>query len=192
VLAECLPGLSNRVKKGDVVICVRPVDASEHIVKRVVATAGEEVVVWRGAPPASSASGAASFSSSSSSSSSASASGRGSSVSGRVGGGGDGAGLLYTGGALAVGGRGGGESESEAASSPAVASRRAFPIRLTVPPGHVWVQGDNLAVSRDSREYGPVPLGTVRGRVLCTVWPRPRPVDAEVSPFGGAGRRPPG
>lgn len=31
---------------GDVIICVRPVDPSEHIIKRVVATAGDEVVVY--------------------------------------------------------------------------------------------------------------------------------------------------
>jgi len=35
--------------------------------------------------------------------------------------------------------------------------------------GHVWLQGDNLIMSRDSREYGPVPLGLVKGRVVCQV-----------------------
>jgi hypothetical protein len=38
-----------------------------------------------------------------------------------------------------------------------------------VPPGHIWVEGDNLIVSRDSREYGPIPLGLLRGRVMLQV-----------------------
>ena len=37
--------------------------------------------------------------------------------------------------------------------------------KVTVPPGHVWLQGDNMSVSRDSREYGPVSRGLIRGRV---------------------------
>ncbi len=40
---------------------------------------------------------------------------------------------------------------------------------LQVPAGHVWVQGDNLAHSLDSRVYGPVPLALVKGRVVCQV-----------------------
>lgn len=38
-----------------------------------------------------------------------------------------------------------------------------------VPPGHIWLEGDNLIVSRDSREYGPVPLALVRGRAVLQV-----------------------
>lgn len=37
-----------------------------------------------------------------------------------------------------------------------------------VPSGSLWLEGDNASQSRDSRTYGPVPLGLVRGRV---VWP---------------------
>eukprot|EP00967_Tisochrysis_lutea_P013357 scaffold14924_cov19-Tisochrysis_lutea.AAC.1 len=38
--------------------------------------------------------------------------------------------------------------------------------KVKVPKGHVWLQGDNLLHSRDSREYGPIPLALVKGRVL--------------------------
>ncbi|CAI5523171.1 unnamed protein product [Closterium sp. Naga37s-1] len=40
-----------------------------------------------------------------------------------------------------------------------------------VPRGHVWLQGDNLFNSTDSRHYGPVPLALVKGRVFYRVWP---------------------
>lgn len=42
---------------------------------------------------------------------------------------------------------------------------------LTVPPGHVWLEGDNPDNSTDSRHYGPVPLALLRGRVGGRVWP---------------------
>lgn len=42
---------------------------------------------------------------------------------------------------------------------------------IPIPPGHVWLQGDNAANSTDSRSYGPVPLALVRGRVRWRVWP---------------------
>ncbi len=42
---------------------------------------------------------------------------------------------------------------------------------IPIPPGHVWLQGDNAANSTDSRAYGPVPLALVRGRVRWRVWP---------------------
>ena len=42
---------------------------------------------------------------------------------------------------------------------------------VRVPPGHVWLQGDNVTASRDSRLYGPVPLGLVRYRVAYRLWP---------------------
>eukprot|EP00798_Chlamydomonas_sp_ICE-L_P003557 gene3557-13629_t len=40
-----------------------------------------------------------------------------------------------------------------------------------VPPGHVWLQGDNLIHSLDSRQYGPVPMGMVRGKVFMQYGP---------------------
>ena len=38
------------------------------------------------------------------------------------------------------------------------------PEMIQVPEGHVWLEGDNQAWSRDSRFYGPVPLALIKGR----------------------------
>lgn len=40
---------------------------------------------------------------------------------------------------------------------------------LRIPKGHVWLAGDNLSNSTDSRTYGPVPLALVKGKVLVRV-----------------------
>ncbi|KAF2452065.1 LexA/Signal peptidase [Karstenula rhodostoma CBS 690.94] len=42
---------------------------------------------------------------------------------------------------------------------------------VRVPEGHVWLAGDNLDWSRDSRVFGAVPLNLVRGKVEAVVWP---------------------
>jgi inner membrane protease subunit 1 len=42
---------------------------------------------------------------------------------------------------------------------------------IQVPEGHCWVAGDNLDWSRDSRLFGPLPLGLVKSKVLAVVWP---------------------
>lgn len=51
--------------------------------------------------------------------------------------------------------------------------RRGWPAAkmITVPQGYVWLEGDNPLHSTDSREYGPVPLALIRGRILCRFWP---------------------
>ena len=40
---------------------------------------------------------------------------------------------------------------------------------MQVPKGHVWLQGDNLINSTDSRQYGPVPYSLLYGRVFLKV-----------------------
>lgn len=57
-----------------------------------------------------------------------------------------------------VGGIGDGKGEGE-----------EEPRLIRVPEGHVWLAGDNLAWSRDSRFYGPVPMALIRGKMLCIV-----------------------
>ncbi|KAK3009355.1 hypothetical protein RJ639_013091 [Escallonia herrerae] len=38
---------------------------------------------------------------------------------------------------------------------------------ILVPKGHVWIQGDNMYASKDSRHYGPIPYGLILGKVFC-------------------------
>ena len=42
---------------------------------------------------------------------------------------------------------------------------------VTVPQGQAWLLGDNRAASLDSRNYGPVPMALIQGRVAAVVWP---------------------
>jgi len=44
-------------------------------------------------------------------------------------------------------------------------------LSIQVPKGHVWIEGDNADNSTDSRNYGPIPIGLVRGRAMVRVWP---------------------
>ncbi|KAF9068019.1 peptidase S24/S26A/S26B/S26C, partial [Rhodocollybia butyracea] len=40
---------------------------------------------------------------------------------------------------------------------------------VLVPKGHIWICGDNLPYSRDSRLYGPVPMALIRSRLFARV-----------------------
>lgn len=42
---------------------------------------------------------------------------------------------------------------------------------VTVPPGRLFVMGDNRTGSSDSRVFGPIPRSTVVGRAVVKVWP---------------------
>lgn len=43
-----------------------------------------------------------------------------------------------------------------------------------VPDGHVWLEGDCPKVSRDCRDYGPIPKALLHGRPWFQVWPLER------------------
>jgi inner membrane protease subunit 1 len=40
---------------------------------------------------------------------------------------------------------------------------------VIIPAGHFWVGGDNAAWSRDSRDYGPIPIALIKGRLVAKV-----------------------
>jgi inner membrane protease subunit 1 len=42
---------------------------------------------------------------------------------------------------------------------------------VIVPRGHLWIIGDNAAVSRDSRDYGPVSASLIRGTIWARIYP---------------------
>lgn len=52
---------------------------------------------------------------------------------------------------------------------PMVARRRGEEKWVKVPKGHVWLAGDNMANSTDSRTYGPVPHAMIKGKVIARV-----------------------
>ena len=41
-----------------------------------------------------------------------------------------------------------------------------------VPKGHVWVQGDNLSNSSDSRSYGAIPKALIKGKAVARIYPQ--------------------
>lgn len=43
--------------------------------------------------------------------------------------------------------------------------------RRQVPEGHCWIVGDNLPASRDSRQFGPLPLALVQGKIIGKILP---------------------
>jgi hypothetical protein len=44
-------------------------------------------------------------------------------------------------------------------------------VEVLVPPGHVFLQGDNLHFSKDSRKYGPVPVALIHLVAVAVIWP---------------------
>ncbi|PWN97921.1 LexA/Signal peptidase [Tilletiopsis washingtonensis] len=54
---------------------------------------------------------------------------------------------------------------------------------ITVPRGHMWLVGDNLPMSNDSRHYGPVPLGLLKGVVVAKVVPEMHWLGSNLEPL---------
>lgn len=54
---------------------------------------------------------------------------------------------------------------------------------VKVPQGHIWITGDNLPHSTDSRHYGPVAMGLIRGKAIATVYPKWRTLDDGLAPL---------
>jgi signal peptidase I len=61
------------------------------------------------------------------------------------------------------------DDEVVRAMDPMVARRRGEEKWVKVPKGHVWLAGDNMANSTDSRTYGPVPTAMIKGKVIARV-----------------------
>lgn len=57
---------------------------------------------------------------------------------------------------------------------PTGAAPAAWPPVQTLAPGTAWVLGDNACYSRDSRNFGPVPLRRVQGLAFLRFWPPAR------------------
>lgn len=55
-----------------------------------------------------------------------------------------------------------------------VAVKRGKGRPVVIPPGHIWVEGDNATCSHDSTHFGAVPLALVLGRADYIVWPPKR------------------
>jgi mitochondrial inner membrane protease subunit 1 len=65
--------------------------------------------------------------------------------------------------------RNAGFSEREEAERESDVPREKEPHHVLVPEGHIWISGDNIANSRDSSAFGPVPIALVRGKILARV-----------------------
>jgi len=47
-----------------------------------------------------------------------------------------------------------------------------YPDKLVkIPKGHCWVEGDDAFHSKDSNEYGPLPLALINAKVSYILWP---------------------
>lgn len=61
------------------------------------------------------------------------------------------------------------ERSVDSEGRPIRATRKGEGAYVRVPKGYVWLAGDNMSNSTDSRQYGPVPLGLIKGKVIAQV-----------------------
>jgi len=164
VLVEHLSHRFGLLQRGDIVTCICPENPGEVVCKRVVGLEGDEVAVpmrWPGSPPLDSVKGVPGGMA-------GLPSGTGSRSAGAGGAGG------------AAGGGGGGHAgggpwwwrpwQDEKARLRRQLKAREHVV-MEIPRGHIWLQGDNVDRSKDSRSYGPVPYALVTGKVVAQVWP---------------------
>ncbi len=64
------------------------------------------------------------------------------------------------------------ETSYLAADVPTTCSGFQSVCNTTVPPGHIFVMGDNRPNSSDSRAWGPLPLENVIGKAWVSYWPK--------------------
>lgn len=57
---------------------------------------------------------------------------------------------------------------------PEARSWDAWKGRAKIPPGHIWVEGDNTGHSTDSNDYGPISKSLIVGKAPCILWPSSR------------------
>jgi mitochondrial inner membrane protease subunit 2 len=62
-------------------------------------------------------------------------------------------------------------SAKEGPERPEARSWDAWKGKAKVPPGHVWVEGDNRRESHDSNYYGPISMSLIDGRAIAVVRP---------------------
>jgi signal peptidase I len=104
---------------GDIVVFPDPKGEHPHLIKRVIAVAGQSVDLRRG--------------------------------------------KVYVDGAQLV--------EPYTHGLPSLPLTTEFKFPYTVPPGDLWVMGDNRTNSGDSRVFGPIPASEVQGHAVWTYWP---------------------
>lgn len=63
------------------------------------------------------------------------------------------------------------KKETANTNSTSASNASQTPVIKDIPRGYVWIEGDNTANSADSRYYGPIPIGLIRSRVVCRIWP---------------------
>jgi signal peptidase I len=66
------------------------------------------------------------------------------------------------------------DADESSNTEPLIETQEHFPStdrEFCVPTGQIWIEGDNPALSTDSRHYGPIPIALVEARAAYCIWP---------------------